>query len=57
MFGGVNNNLIHTAGENKSYRCLHLTIKMDIDIRKLYPVSSYRVAEKENLPSLCSKSL
>ena len=57
MFGGVNHNLIHTAGENKGYRCLHLTIKMDIDIRKFYPVSSYRVAEQENLPSLCSKSL
>ena len=56
MFDGVNNNLIHTAEENKDYRSLHLTIKIDIDIRKLYPVQSHRVAEKENLQALCSKS-
>lgn len=57
MFGGVSNNLIHTAEENKSYRSLHLTIKMDIDIRKLYPVSSYRVEEKEKPTIIVCKSL
>ena len=35
IFDGMENNSIHTAEENKSHRTLHLTIKMDIDIKKL----------------------